>query len=151
MSRLYTLVLDIYAVFSDSTKQYKNINAVQSSVAYKKLSSLDIHFLSYQSYTSLPFQITITKTSGKSNVGLYVAISLIIVACLICSVSVFFLSKRIAENARIRERSVIEANEIANTNNMQDTNNKDTNTNKINFLFLNSLLPKPYTKEIAKH
>ena len=151
MSRLDALVLDIYAVFSDSTKSYKNINAVQSSVAYKKLSSLDIHFLSYQTYSSLPFQITITKTSGKSNVGLYVAISLIIVACLICSVSVFFLSKRIAENARMRERSVIEANEIANTNNIQDMNNKDTNANKINYLFLNSLLPQLYIKELAKH
>ena len=56
----------------------------------------------------------------------------------------FFLSKRIAENARMRERSVIEANE-------EDINKKETNAQKINILLTNSLLPQPYTKEIAKH
>ena len=67
---------------------------------------------------------------------------MIIVACLICAVSVFFLSKRIAENARMREQSVIEANEIANTN------NKDTNANKINFS-QNTEVPARYVSMIS--
>ena len=58
--------------------------------------------------------------------------------------SEFFLSKRIAENARMRERRVIEANE-------EDINKKETNAQNINILLTNSLLPQPYTKEIAKH
>ena len=44
----------------------------------------------------------------------------------------------------MRERSVIEANE-------EDINKKETNAQKINILLTNSLLPQPYTKEIAKH
>ena len=44
----------------------------------------------------------------------------------------------------MRERRVIEANE-------EDINKKETNAQKINILLTNSLLPQPYTKEIAKH
>ena len=43
-----TFLLDIFAVFTDGTTAYKNINAAQSSVSYDKLSTLDIHFLSYE-------------------------------------------------------------------------------------------------------
>lgn len=87
---LNSFLLDIYAVFTDSTTSYKNINNAQSTLSYDKVGSIDIHFLSYKVFNNIPFQITITKSINKNNVGLYVAISLIIIACLICSVSVFF-------------------------------------------------------------
>ena len=48
MSDYDTFLLDIFAVFTDGTTAYKNINAAQSSVSYDKISTLDIHFLSYE-------------------------------------------------------------------------------------------------------
>ena len=48
MSDYDTFLLDIFAVFTDGTTAYKNINAAQSSVSYDKISTLAIHFLSYE-------------------------------------------------------------------------------------------------------
>ena len=62
----------------------------------------------YEGLKDIPFSFTIERIGDKERIALYITIAFIILACLLCALSIYCLSKKISENARLRQRTLFE-------------------------------------------
>ena len=60
-----------------------------------------------RNFGKVPFTFKLTKKT-KSDLILIITIGIIILACLLCAILVYFVSKKISKNARLRQRYLIE-------------------------------------------
>ena len=78
-------------------------------------------------YSKSPFSVNITYTKGSSNIGLIIAIIVIILICIAFSIIVYYFSRKISENARIRHQQILEAHiqrqNMINNNIINEENN----------------------------
>ena len=128
-----------------TTKQFeKNFDSV-------KQIKIAIYFL--KGIEDFPFSFTIERIGEKAKIALYITIAFIILACLLCALVIYCLSKKISENARLRQRTLFElamarqrgeynSEEVASETDIEEENRK-----KIKILLKTTLAPKKFLKK----
>ena len=107
---------------------------------------------------SLPFSLTMKRNGDKTKLALYITIGIIILACLLCALIIYYLSKKMAENARLRQRTLLElamAHQRAQYNIGEDRESSgssevdmtEENRKKIEILLKTTLAPKKINKK----
>jgi len=127
-------------------REFDNIKEVKLSLYFSK------------GLNSLPFSLTIKKNGDKAKIALYITIGLIILACLLCALIIYCLSKKISENARLRQRTLLElamarqrgqyspGEDVASSGG-SEADVEEENRKKIEILFKTSLHPKNFIKK----
>jgi hypothetical protein len=117
------------------------------------LEEVILHFRMSRSFNLLPFSIDVSASDqGSANfVGLFIALGVIILICIVCSIFFYKCSKVIIENnRRLQERRTLEL--AAMNNNMLEVNRQEEvkrmNKAILENLFENDLKPIPYTSEV---
>ena len=77
------------------SRDFDNIKEIKLMVTFKN------------QFSSLPFSFSIEKKE-TSKLLLYVTIVVIILSCLLCALFIYFVSKRISQNARLRQRALLQ-------------------------------------------
>ena len=114
-----------------------------------------------------PLLIKITKIEVKKNYKIYISIGIIVGACLICGLIIFFLSRKAAQNARRRQEMYLQMarenqrrremfNRIGPYSSIDPSSSSESelsmheiNTQKIEILFKTSLAPIKYNKYLG--
>ena len=111
--------------------------------------------------SSSPFTFTMTKNGGKSKLVLYLTIGIIIIACILCSLLIYFISKKLSLNEAMRQRQILERamdrqrrayiirEEIASSGS-EEVNIEEENKKKIDFLLKSTLAPKKFNKKYGE-
>ena len=123
--------LQITIVYKDEDLDYTKIiekNQYNTDVDYVKEIIFKVECKTM--YSKSPFTVNISYTKGSSNIGLVISVIVIILICIVCSIAVYYFSKKISDNARIRQQQILEVqiqrqNYINNMINNQEQNNKN--------------------------
>jgi hypothetical protein len=134
-------------IYNDGRIIPRNLINNQYTFPADSLDQINIHYYSTIAHAQLPFAIDIISTQqGFTNfVGLFVALSVIILVCIVCSVFFYKYSKVIIENnRRIQERRAIENAALNNENANRQEELKKINKDILNNMFENELKPFLY-------
>ena len=107
--------------------------------------------------TSVPFNFKITGVSDIAKSALYITICVIILACLLCGIAIYCLSKKITKNTRLRQRDLIilalarqrenHRTEEGASSGSSEVDIEEENRKKIDILFKTTLAPKKFNKK----
>ena len=109
-----------------------------------------------QGYSALPFSFVITKKNDNSKLALYITIGVIILACIICALAIYCLSKKISENARLRQRALFEIamaqqrGSVEYDEEYEQQKLENENKLKIKYALKHSLKGKKYNKKYGE-
>lgn len=92
----------ISAQFSDNSIQYREVNKPDFSAGVTKGRVVTLYYFSKQKFTNTPFKLGIIAKLPGISISLIVTISLVIAACIICSVSIYLFSRRIRARNQAR-------------------------------------------------
>ena len=95
----------IYCEYNDTTTSGDLGSKLDKDFYNVKRVEIKLYF--EHGFRKLPFSFTITKKTDNSKLALYITIGVIIVACILCALAIYCLSKKISENARLRQRAFI--------------------------------------------
>ena len=70
---------------------------------YKNAKRIIIQIYFEQQLSSNPFSIKITKKESNNNYKIYISIGIILLACIICGIIIYCISKKASQNARMRQ------------------------------------------------
>ena len=108
-------------------------------------------------FSSLPFTFSIEKNNG-SKLLLYITIAVIILACILCALFIYFISKKISQNARLRQRALLQLAMATqrgdyNPDNVSsgsgEVDPEEENRKKIEILLKTTLAKKIYSKNLG--
>lgn len=108
-------------------------------------------------FSSLPFTFSIKK-NNSSKLLLYITIAIIILACLLCALFIYFISKKISQNARLRQRALLQlamATQRGDYNSenaasvSEEVDPEEENRKKIEILLKTTLAKKIYSKNLG--
>ena len=111
--------------------------------------------------SSSPFTFIMTKNGDKSKLTLYLTIGIIIIACILCVLLIFFISKKFSLNEAMRQRQILEramnlqrrayiTREDIASSGSEEVNIEEENKEKIDFLLKNTLAPKKFNKKYGE-
>ena len=137
-----------------STSGYLSVKEIEKE--FDNIKEIKIFLYFKEGLNSLPFSFTIKKSGDKSKIALYVTIGTIILACLLCALIIYCLSKKISQNARLRQRTLLELamarqrgeyqqEEVASSG--SEVNVEEENRKKIENLLKTELAPKKFIKK----
>ena len=127
------------------SRDFENIKEIKLMVTFKN------------SFSSLPFSFSIEKKES-SKLLLYITITIIILACFLCALFIYFISKKISQNARLRQRALIQLAMASQRGDYYTENAssgsgevdpEEENRKKIEILLKTSLAKKIYTKNLG--
>ena len=145
--------------FNDETTASGYLSLKDIEREFDNIKQIKILLYFSQGVESLPFSLTIKRNGDKTKFILYITIGLIILACLLCALIIYCLSKKISENARLRQRTLLElamARQQGDYNNRGDdrlssgsneVNLEEENRKNIEILLKTTLAPKKYIKK----
>ena len=142
--------------YSDSTSIYSNLPNPSLNKDFHTVNQIIFRVYLEKGYSVLPFSFIVTKINDNSKLALYITIGIILLACIICAVLIYFLSKKISKNARLRQQALfamamahqrgqVEAEEEDEETKQQRIENE--NKLKIDFALKNYLKPKKFLKK----
>lgn len=108
-------------------------------------------------FASLPFSFSIEKKE-TSKLLLYITIAVIILACLLCALFIYFISKKISQNARLRQRALLQiamatqrqAYQADNASSgSEEVDVEEENRKKIEILLKTTLAKKIFSKNLG--
>ena len=102
-----TMNIHIVIQYTDDTTTSGNLGTKLDKDFYN-VRQVEIKLYFNYGFQTLPFSFTITKKTDNSKLALYITIGVIIVACILCALAIYCLSKKISENARLRQRALFE-------------------------------------------
>jgi hypothetical protein len=146
----------LYLAFNDNTEADTYLSMKSMKKEFDSIKKIKIFVYFIRGLYSLPFKLTIIRKRDKSKLYLYLAISCIILACLLCGLIIYFLSRKISENARVRQRALIQLAMRSqrgeyNTRDGQalsgSENFEEENRKKIEILLKTILAPQNFIKQ----
>ena len=148
-----TMYIHIVIHFKDNTKTWGNLGTKLDRDFYN-VRQVEIKLYFNYGFSTLPFSFSITKKSDNTKLALYITIGVIIVACILCALAIYCLSKKISENTRLRQRALFEIamahqqgergidDEVDEQQKLEEKNKL-----KIKYALKHSLKPKKYLKK----
>jgi len=127
------------------SRDFDNIKEMKLMVTFK------------DKFSSLPFTFSIKKNNA-SKLLLYITIAIIILACLLCALFIYFISKKISQNARLRQRALLQLAMATqrgdyNSDNVSsgsgEVDPEEENRKKIEILLKTTLAKKIYSKNLG--
>ena len=94
--------ISLSIINNDNKIDRKNIN-YKFEENYKNVKKIKIQIYFEQQLSSNPFSIKIIKKESKNNYKIYISIGIILLACIICGIIIYCVSKKASENARMRQ------------------------------------------------
>lgn len=91
---------------------YKNAKKIKFQIYFKKQLSLN------------PFSIKITKKELKKNYKIYIALGIVLLACIACGIIIYFISKKASENARRRQQIYLQLARASQRRRMEEEYNR---------------------------
>ena len=151
VSQLY-----IEVKFNDYSTSYKNLERYSVNKDIFNVKEIIFKLYFEQSFPTLPFSLVITEKNTNSKMALYITIGIIILACVVCALSIYCLSKKVSENARLRQRALF-AIAMAHQQGAEEVDDEDAkqeklemeNNLKINFALKHALNWKKFKKELG--
>lgn len=148
---LNKIFLYLKVIYNDETMTSGYFSTRSISRDFDNVKEIYIYLYFSGGVNNLPFSLKITKKGDETKLALYITIGLVILACLLCALMIYFLSKKISENARIRQRNLIQLalNRRVRQNNdaSSSQNNEEENGEKIEQLIKIVLAPKVFNKK----
>ena len=120
---LDTLTIKYTIIYFDDTEFKKTISPNEGILSYDRVKYIKVYILSKSSFTYNPFTLTISYEKGSSNIGLFIALSVILLVVIACSIGIYFITKKIKN--RINSQIYI-------NNNNSNNNNNNSNSYSIN-------------------
>ena len=159
-SLLQNMYIYLDISFNDGTLTSGYLTQKSINREFDNVKELKLLLFFNQGLTSLPFSFKIIKNKDKSKIALYITIVFILLACLLCALIIYFLSKKISENARLRQRTLIQlamARQRGQYNTGEDQASsgsnqvdiEEENRKKIEILLKNSLAPQKFIKKLG--
>ena len=145
----------LYLSFKDETITEGYLSRKSIKKEFDNVKEIKVFIYFSQGLSSLPFKLTIIRIGDKAKIALYLAIGFIILACLLCALIIYYLSKKISHNTRMRQRALIQiamerqrgrpqsGDDLAFSN---SPDIEEENRKKIEILLKTSLAAKKYTK-----
>lgn len=138
--------------FNDFTSSNANLKSSNINKDLYSVSSMTLKLYFEGSFPSLPFSLIITEKDNNSKMALYITIGIIVVACIICALGIYCLSKKISENSRLRQRALFEmavAHQQGEVDNeeLEQQKLETENKLKINFALKHALKGKKFLKK----
>ena len=108
-------------------------------------------------FSSLPFSFSIEKKE-TSKLILYITIAIIILACILCALFIYLVSKKISQSARLRQRALFELAMNAERGDYNSEHSsaasgevdlEEENKKKIEILLKTTLAKKIFTKNLG--
>ena len=159
LSDLQTVHLYFKVVYSDSTSVYSSLSNPSLNKDFHTVKQIILKVYFEKGFPTFPFSLVITKQSDNSKLALYITIGTIILACIICALAIYCLSKKISENARLRQQTLFEMamahqQRRAERDEEEDEYAKEKrieneNKMKIEFALKNYLKPKKFLKKFG--
>ena len=152
-NRRNNMNIHIVILFTDDTTTSGDLGSKLDKDFYN-VKRVEIKLYFERGFRKLPFSFTITKKTDNSKLALYITIGVIIVACILCALAIYCLSKKISENARLRQRALFEV-AMAHQEGERGVDDEayeqqkleDENKLKIKYALKHSLKPKKYLKK----
>ena len=94
--------------YTDSTSVYSSLSNPMLNKDFHTVNEIIFRVYLEKSFSKLPFSFTITKKNDNSKMALYITIGIILLACIMCAIAIYCLSKKISENARLRQQALFE-------------------------------------------
>ena len=148
----------LYITFADNTLTAGYLTQKAIKKDFDNIKEIKVYIYFSKGLPTLPFKLKIKRNGDKSKIYLYLAIGFIILACLLCALIIYFLSRKISENARIRQRVLIQL-AMARQNGQysgddQASSNsavvEEENRKKIEIMLKTSLAPKIFIKKYGE-
>lgn len=134
-----------YLTNNHLSRDFDNIKEIKLMVTFK------------ERFASLPFSFSIEKKQ-TSKLLLYITIVVIILSCLLCALLIYFISKKISQNARLRQRALIQLamarqrGEYVSDNassGSEEVDVEEENRKKIEVLLKTTLAKKIFSKNLG--
>ena len=147
-----------YVVFVDGSTAVRNIDKESYSVTIESSRTVEIYLAFLESFSRLPFTITIEPKLDTINFILIIIIVLIIFVCVVCIVTLYVLSKKLAKkkNFQVNNQNGDITTQYVQTGGSNVGLNQEEVIRKQKLKELEMLLkkvikPKKYTNEIAHY
>ena len=148
-----TMYIHLLILFENGDKTSGNLG-IKLDKDFYNVKQVEIRMYFNNGFETLPFSFTITKKTDNSKLALYITIGVIIVACILCALAIYCLSKKISENARLRQRALFEV-AMAHQEGERGVDDEayeqqkleEENKLKIKYALKHSLKPKKYLKK----
>jgi hypothetical protein len=142
----------IETIRSDRRDIYRSTLSNEFVFSAEELEEIIIHYYTMDALEELPFVIDIyaIDKSTTNFLGLFIALGVIILVCIVCSVLFYKCSKVIIENnRRLQETRAIELASINDMNRLtRDDEMKRINKSILDSLYETELKPIPYTLQL---
>ena len=159
LSDFQTVHLYFKVVYSDSTSVYSSLSNPSINKDFHTVKQIILKVYLEKGFQTFPFSLVITKQSDNSKLALYITIGTIILACIICALAIYCLSKKISENARLRQQTLFEMAMAHQQRRAEGEEEEDEyakekrieneNKMKIEFALKNYLKPKKFLKKFG--
>ena len=145
----------LYLSFKDETITEGYLSRKSIKKEFDNVKEIKVFIYFSQGLSSLPFKLTIIRIGDKAKLALYLAIGFILLACLLCALIIYYLSKKISHDTRMRQRALVQlamerqrgrpqsGDDLALSN---SPDIEEENRKKIEILLKTSLAAKKYTK-----
>ena len=147
-----------YVLFVDGSTAVSNIDEESYTVTIESSRSVEIYLAFLESFSKLPFTITIEPKPDTINFILMILIVLIIFVCVVCVVTLYVLTKKLAKkkNFQVNNQNGDMIAQYVQTGGSTQGLNPDEVLRKQKLKELETLLkkvikPKKYTNEIAQY
>ena len=161
MDEAYTSDLNITAkaIFEDDTSGSRRVKSTKYVVVVDSTAKeTDIFVTMKHTFGTMPFSIKVELVKQGVSITLIATIVLISIACIICAVSIYLFSKRIARQRQLAREVMMHRQGIAfqgrgEMENPQITQEmiKEKRKRQINQLFSTELKPIRYSEDVGKY
>ena len=148
------IYLYIKITYNDETSSAGYLSKKEFDRNFDSIKQIKIAIYFTKGLKDIPFSLAIERIGDKVRAALYITIAFIILACLLCALVIYCLSKKISENARLRQRTLFElamARQRGEYNNNDDvaseTDIEEENRKKIKILLKTTLAAKKFIKK----
>lgn len=157
---LFDIKLVISVIFQDGTNAQRLVEYPQYLVKIENAKEVSFYYYQKYKFYGQPFTILTTFQKTKISLTLILTIILTVLLFILCGISVFIISKKIAEknrlkiNAESNESIGIRENAIHNEEIAQremEKKLKEARMKEIEVIFENSLKPIPFNEEVGKY
>lgn len=158
------VTVSFFVKFIDGSFAFRTIDKEQYKVTIDQARTLDVIVSFKFTLNKSPFIIKIESEEPKINLTLIITIALIIIACVICSVSIYLFSKRLARkrelqnqlNREIGTMGTIQVYPMVNGNSHRNLMNteeliKQKRKEQLAQILKNVIKPTKYNDDIGKY
>ena len=146
----------IGATFEDGTSTKRELVLTQNLVRIDNANEITIYYIQSKLFPDLPFVMTLTLEKSKISTTLLITIVLLVFLTVICAVSVYLFSQKIARknkmNSRQEEQGVLRRGlSNAQVSRVLDQILKEARLKEIENMFKNTIEAIPFNKTVGKY